>query len=809
MQLFLTRIATLFFLIYSSCFVYTQSSAECIQSCAPIDQNVYTNIGAQINSSLNQLSLQKEGSFKPKTFSCTCYKQSLRLNKSPDGFRIYVNEPLFEVLQRKSGLAPSVLMDLLLAQEFGYHQKLADIDHKDYFSSLTVAENYAGRLLSSLGYSTEYITAYEKLLFAQSALLILADKQIPQQALAQRVLAFQEGFHKSYHLHLKLAEQFLALSIYHSLDASATATIKLVRSQAFEAELEKSPFYALLRPSINAFFNKRYEQALYLFSQVSYRYPYAPFIRSCQSIFSLHSSKQATTLASLQRLPRNYTNRVGNYITILYLYRKKLNYRLRQAIQQTRLSPNDLPSKYLLHAKCLERQQSNQKALQLYKKGHANNAEDITLIKNTIRLAKRIKQPALVELYTKKLLDLAYELTPLQRTTLAKAYLEQGKYAEAEQVLKKTLHKAPSSMSYRILSIAQAAQNKYQEAYHNAERTKPRPLDYEWSGHYIELCLKYNQVKKAKIQLSHATISEKERTVLRTKIELYNNQLNMERKFSALRKMCNYTTLSLESSAQSIQLDEVSLQRQIRLLKTFENKHSEASIQLSPYESTDIHLALCLIAVDQQNPRAALAHYEEYTLGEVPSLQKTVSKAHLLKLTGALTEAKQLFEVAFEQVPENAAYCYEIGLISIQLNAIVEGKSYFIKTLELDCSHNEARYHLAYIYVREKKYAKANDLLDRLLVDLPYDPATAILKGDATSNKREAIYYYKRALRKAPYYPEAHLKLGEAYLRLNLRCKACKHLYLAKVAENASAQKLYKKKCKSPFIRILCPRIWR
>ncbi|MFO7735639.1 MAG: tetratricopeptide repeat protein [bacterium] len=143
-------------------------------------------------------------------------------------------------------------------------------------------------------------------------------------------------------------------------------------------------------------------------------------------------------------------------------------------------------------------------------------------------------------------------------------------------------------------------------------------------------------------------------------------------------------------------------------------------------------------------------------------------------------KAKRELSIAVEYAPDIPVYHNHLGLLHYKLGEYEKAEKLFMKSYELDNSYSDPLNNLAVLYIHQKKYDEAWNLLEKVEKDSIYPNPQFVYsnKGIILKNKgklNEAEKEFKRALKLKPKYCEAHNELGKLYEMKNLDEKAAYH----------------------------------
>ena len=133
-----------------------------------------------------------------------------------------------------------------------------------------------------------------------------------------------------------------------------------------------------------------------------------------------------------------------------------------------------------------------------------------------------------------------------------------------------------------------------------------------------------------------------------------------------------------------------------------------------------------------------------------------------------IEEIDSLFEISEQVFEEENPVAHErIGQVFLSTHIFDKAEKHFLKAIELDPGRNGSFVYLGRCYFMQKRFNRAEKILSQILdrkVDYPdlYNMMGLVMMKK--ENFREALQYFKQALKQNATYVEAYLNLAEAIL---------------------------------------------
>ncbi|WP_114492401.1 tetratricopeptide repeat protein [Candidatus Ulvibacter alkanivorans] len=169
------------------------------------------------------------------------------------------------------------------------------------------------------------------------------------------------------------------------------------------------------------------------------------------------------------------------------------------------------------------------------------------------------------------------------------------------------------------------------------------------------------------------------------------------------------------------------------------------------------------------NTPKALTNYE---LAIAHSPNKTTHRfryGKLLQISGRYRQADSIFTQLSTEYPTNASFLYQRGLIGERLNDTTAIR-FFSDALQIDPTHENARYKVARRAVEKRNFEKAQPIIEQ---GLKTDPNSirfltlAALSSYYSSNYHQALKHYEHLVSLNQSNEQLHENLGISYMRTN------------------------------------------
>ncbi len=179
-------------------------------------------------------------------------------------------------------------------------------------------------------------------------------------------------------------------------------------------------------------------------------------------------------------------------------------------------------------------------------------------------------------------------------------------------------------------------------------------------------------------------------------------------------------------------------------------KAIEVYQSLSSQDSVYHKIAMAYRALG--NYDESIAHYKKAIHANPENIIFQFEYAKLLRLTKKYIEAKDIYESLIESDSLNPNFHYELGLL-LEKKRDTLAIQKFIKTFELDDTHQKAIFKIAKHQIRKRKFKEARELVNTGLAS--YDSNVQLISLKAQS------YYFEDAYEDAKVWFKKLLDLGE------------------------------------------------
>jgi predicted Zn finger-like uncharacterized protein len=156
---------------------------------------------------------------------------------------------------------------------------------------------------------------------------------------------------------------------------------------------------------------------------------------------------------------------------------------------------------------------------------------------------------------------------------------------------------------------------------------------------------------------------------------------------------------------------------------------------------------------------------------DLAAVRPYIALSQLLSSRGRLDDAKAVLEEAKQKLPPSAALDRAIGELAEQQGNYDLAIAQYRAALQKAPRDLAAHFRLAVVMRRLRRFAEAGDELDKVAKVDPDYPGLALERGllfQESGNVEKAIAEFQRALAKAPDDPDLQLRVGSAYVSVNL-----------------------------------------